>query len=204
MIVDATSSRFVSADGFSSATVRDGVVSLVADNDGSGANARSSRSMGPTSASLLVNTDSGDSHGISINQTSTVISGGTGSTTFTVDDDGAAFASTTTGGPVTVTGIADGVADFDAVNMRQYRKLEDRVDDAYSGIASVAAIAAIPPPVPGKKVSVGLGYGYFESENAIAVGGKALVGREENLMLTGGIGFAGSTTTVSGGVGWSF
>jgi autotransporter adhesin len=121
-----------------------------------------------------------------------------------LDDDGATFADEDTGAPVKVTGVADGVADYDAVNMRQYRKLEDRIDTAYSGIASVAAIAAIPPPVPGKDFSLGLGYGNFESQNAVAVGGKALVGKEKNTTLTAGVGFCGSTTTISAGVGWSF
>ena len=204
MIVDATSSRFVSANGFSSAAVSNSAVSLVADSDGSSANARSRLAMTPTAASLLVNTSSGASHGISIDQTSTVISGGTDSTTLTLDDDGATFADEDTGAPVTVTGVADGVADYDAVNMRQYNKLEDRVDDAYSGIASVAALAAIPSPVQGKNFSLGLGYGNFKSESAVAVGGKAIVGKEGNTTLTAGVGFCGSTTTVSAGIGWSF
>jgi hypothetical protein len=153
---------------------------------------------------LYVRTDSGVSHGIAVGQTSTVITGGTTSTSLTLDDDGATFQNDDTLGPATVTGVADGVADYDAVNMRQYRKLEDRVDDAYSGIASVAALAAIPPPVPGKNFSLGVGYGNFESENAVAVGGKALVGKERNTTLTAGVGFCGSITTVSAGVGWSF
>ena len=204
MIVDGTSSRFVSADTYSNATVSDGSVSLLADSDEFGTNARSSLSMTPTSSSLLVNTDSGVSHGISIGQTSTVISGGTTSTSLTLDDNGATFQDDDTSGPATVTGVADGVADYDAVNMRQYRKLEDRVDKSWSGIASVAAIAAIPGPVPGKTSSLGLGFGNFESRNAVAVGGKALVGKNKDITLTAGLGYCDDTTTVSAGVGWSF
>jgi hypothetical protein len=204
MIVDATSSRFVSADGFSNATVGDDSVGLLADSDALSTNARSSLSMAPTSASLLVNTDSGVSHGISIGQTSTVISGGTTSTSLTLDDNGATFQDDDTGGPAKVTGVADGVGGYDAVNMRQYRKLEDRIDTAYSGIASVAAIAAIPAPVPGKDFSVGVGFGNFESQSAIGLGGKALVGEEKDITLTAGVGFCNDTTVVSAGVGWSF
>ncbi|MBN2455481.1 MAG: YadA-like family protein [Sedimentisphaerales bacterium] len=192
-----------SADSYSSATIGNSAVTLVADSDALSTNAQSSLSMAPTSASLLVNTDTGDSHGITISQTSTVISGGTGSTTFTVDDDGAAFANST-GGPVKVTGIADGVGDYDAVNMRQYRKLEDRVDTAYSGIASVAAITAIPAPVLGKDFSVGFGFGNFENQSAVALGGKAHVGEKKDITLTAGVGYCDNTTTVSAGVGWSF
>jgi len=194
-----------SADSYSSATVGNSAVTLVADSDALSTNAQSSLSMAPTSASLLVNNNTtGESHGITISQTSTVISGGTDSTTLTLDDDGATFADEDTGAPVKVTGVADGVGAYDAVNMRQYNKLEDRVDKAYSGIASVAALAAIPPPVSGKDISLGLGYGNFENQNALAVGGKALVGKDRNMMLTGGVGFCGSTTTLSAGVGWSF
>jgi hypothetical protein len=160
--------------------------------------------MAPTSASLLVNTDSGVSHGVSIGQTSTVISGGTNSTSLTLDDSGATFKNDTTSGPAKVTGVADGVGDYDAVNMRQYRHLEDRVDKAYSGIASVAALAAIPPPVPGKNFSVGVGYGNFESTSAVGVGAKALVGQDRNITLTAGVGLGENATTVSAGVGWSF
>jgi hypothetical protein len=208
MVVDGTSSRFVSADTYSNADVRNGFVSLVADNDDDEDNARSNLSMAPTSASLLVNTDTGESHGISINQTSTVISGGTDSTTLTLDDSGATFADTTTGGPARVMGVANGVDKYDAVNMGQFRRevarLDDRIDDAYSGIASVAALAAIPPPVAGKNFSLGVGYGNFKSQNAVAVGGKALVGYNKDLTLSAGVGLCGDTTTLSAGLGWSF
>ena len=88
--------------------------------------------------------------------------------------------------------------------MRQYRKLENRVDEAYSGIASVAALAAIPAPVPGKNVSLGFGFGNFENESAIAVGGKAIVGKKKNIMITAGVGYCDNSAAVNAGVGWSF
>ena len=64
------------------------------------------------------------------------------------------------------------------------KRLDSRIDTAYSGIASVAAISALPAPVSGKNVSVGLGFGNFESESAIAVGAKALMGRQRNVSFT--------------------
>ncbi|MCK5473120.1 MAG: YadA-like family protein, partial [Planctomycetes bacterium] len=183
-------------------------VSLQADDDALSTNARAKLSMAPTSASLLVNTDSGVSHGVSISQTSTVISGGTTSTSLTLDDDGATFQDDDTGGPARVMGVANGVNQYDAVNMGQFRgevdRLDRRIDKAYSGIATVAALAAIPTPVPGKTVSLGLGFGNFESQSAIAVGGKALVGKNKNVTLTAGMGYCDSTTTMSAGIGWSF
>ena len=183
-------------------------VSLQADDDSLDTNARAKLSMAPTSASLLVNTDSGVSHGISIDQERTVISGGTTSTSLTLDDDGATFQNDDTGGPARVMGVANGVNQYDAVNMGQFRsevdRLDNRIDKAYSGIASVAALAAIPAPVPGKTVSVGLGFGNFENQSAIALGGKALVGKKKNITLTAGVGYCDNTTTISAGVGWSF
>lgn len=88
--------------------------------------------------------------------------------------------------------------------MGQFRGLEDRVDKTYSGIAAVSAIAAVPPPVPGKNFSVGMGYGNFESTSAVAVGAKALVGEDRNITLTVGVGMGEDSTAFSGGVGWSF
>jgi hypothetical protein len=185
-------------------TGTENTVVLQADNDDLGTNARSQLAMSPTSANLFVNTNDGVSHGIAISQTSTVISGGTSSTSLTLDDNGATFTNDDTGGPAKVTGVANGVHKYDAVNMGQFRSLENRVDKAYSGIAAVSAIAAVPPPVPGKNFSVGLGYGNFESTNAIAVGAKALVGEDKNTTLTVGVGMGEDSTAVSAGIGWSF
>jgi trimeric autotransporter adhesin len=199
MIVDATSSRFVSSDSFSSAAVSDSSVVLTANDDGT-ANNRAQLNMAPTSATLFVNTDSGVSHGVDINQTRTVISGGTNSTSLTLDDDGATFRNDDTGGPAKVTGVADGTGDYDAVNYRQLKKYRD---EAHAGIASVAALAAIPPPVPGKRVSIGGGYGNFRGSNAGAVGAKAIL--FDNAMLTAGVGIDDmSEVTTSVGFGWSF
>jgi hypothetical protein len=91
-----------------------------------------------------------------------------------------------------------------AVNMRQCRRLENRVDKAYSSIASVAVLVAIPDPAPGKSVSVGVGVGNFENRSAMAVDGEALVGDQKNIILTAGVGYCENTTTINAGLGWSF
>jgi hypothetical protein len=183
-------------------------VFLQADDDSLETNARAHLTMTPDTANLYVNTDEGVPHGVAITQDSTVVSGGTSSTSLTLDDDGATFQNDDTGGPAKVTGVADGVDRYDAVNMGQFssavRRLDKRIDKAYSGIASVAALSSIPNPTPGKNFSVGLGFGNFENESAIAVGGKALIGKNKNITLTGGVGISGNTTTMSAGVGWSF
>ena len=165
----------------------------------------STLAMTPTTASLLVkNADTGVAHGIEIGQTSTVVSGGTDSTSLKLDDNGATFKNDTTGGPARVMGVANGVHKYDAVNMGQFRGLDDRVDKAYSGIAAVSAISAVPPPVPGKNFSVGLGYGNFENQSAVAVGAKAIVGEDRNITITAGVGMGEDSSAFSGGIGWSF
>ena len=146
-------------------------------------------------ASLGVqNPDSLEWHGLQVYQDATVLSGGTNSTSMTLDDNGATFRNDVTGGPARVTGVADGHNNFDAVNFRQLKT-------AYSGIASVAALAAIPNPVAGKKFILGVGYGNFEGENAIAAGIKANI---NNISFTAGVGTADDKWTVSAGFGVSF
>jgi hypothetical protein len=171
-------------------------VTLVSDNDALTANARAELDLQPTSASLLVNTDVGDAHGISIAQTNTVLSGGTQSTSMTLNDWGATFKNDQTGGPARVTGVADGQNDYDAVNYRQLQK-------AYAGVASVAALAAIPPPIDGKNFSVGGGYGHYQGQDAVAMGAKARIPKT-SVMLTVGTGYCDNNWATSVGAGISF
>jgi len=99
-----------------------------------------------------------------------------------------------------VTGVADGYAPFDAVNRRQLDGLEYTLS---SGIASIAALAAIPNPVPGKNTSIGLGYGNYNSESAVALGMKANI-PQSNISLAVGAGFAKKHTTTNVGISFSF
>jgi trimeric autotransporter adhesin len=170
--------------------------SLVADSNGNRSDGGSEIIMQESQASMLVyNQQTGAAHGLTVNQTSTVLSGGTNSTTMTLNDAGATFANTTTGGPARVTGVADGSRRFDAVNYGQLK-------EAYGGIASVAAMANIPSPAPGKAYSIGLGFGNFEGENAFAIGGAARL--TENVSLQASIGHSDDNNTVGAGVGFSW
>ncbi|MDP1705842.1 MAG: hypothetical protein Q8L42_14130, partial [Sulfurimicrobium sp.] len=107
-------------------------------------------------ASLVNNTG----HGIEITSTATKLTGGTSSTSLTLNDAGATFANSTTGAPATITGIADGKSDFDAVNFRQLQAVGDGIEsrvesfviqqleesklELSAGIAATAAMANIP------------------------------------------------------------
>jgi len=152
-----------------------------------------------STASLTLTNGYGETHGIVVTERQTTISGGTRSTSLTLNDSGATFRNTTTGGPVRVTGVADGKSDFDAVN---YRQLKSELKKVYSGVASVAALAAIPDPAPGKRFSIGTGYGYYEGESAIALGVKAAITDRINAHL--GVGYSRTRVTTNAGVGYSW
>lgn len=114
--------------------------------------------------------------------------------------------STTGGAPIRVTGVANGVYDYDAVNMSQYNYLAGVVRDtqkfAYSGTASVAAMAGIPDPAPGKRYNFGLGVGQYEGYRAVAAGFKGHV--TDNLSVTAGAAFSSYANTYNAGMGYSW
>jgi hypothetical protein len=137
-------------------------------------------------------------HGLTINPTNTVLSGGTNSpTSLTLNDWGATFSNN--GSPARVTGVADGVNQYDAVNYGQLQK-------SYIGVASVSALAAIPGTMPGKRFAIGAGYGYFENESAVALGLKASI--LDCLSVQAGVGFgvgqSNSDYSANAGISFSF
>ncbi|MCX7111972.1 MAG: YadA-like family protein [Proteobacteria bacterium] len=131
-----------------------------------------------------------------------------GSTSLTLNNNGASFSQN--GAPVRVTGVANGVNPYDAVNKSQldmstngiYSRIGDLQSKAYSGIASVAAMASIPEPTAGHNYTVGIGYGNFGSQSAVAFGGKANVG--DSVRVAANLGYAGSELTVGLGTGFSW
>ena len=107
-------------------------------------------------------------HGVVVSASQTVITGGTSSTSLQLDDAGATFSNTLTGGPAKVTGVADGTSNFDAVNYRQLHALDRQMSN---GIASTTAMANMPALEQGKRFAVGVGVGHFNGASALAVGG---------------------------------
>lgn len=152
-------------------------------------------------AAMTLTNGYGNTHGLKVYEDRTVLSGGAYSTTMTLRDSGAYFQNTLTGGPAKVTGVADGVDDYDAVNYRQLKK-------ANVGIAAVSAMAAIPGTMPGKRFAIGAGYGHFEGENALAIGLKASIWDRVNVTgavgLGVGTGDSSATYSASAGVSYSF
>ena len=147
----------------------------------------------PYEASLTVTNSIGNSHGIVVDTSKTVISGGTTSTSLTLDDAGATLATVETGGPAQLHGVADGTANNDAVNVGQLNnalagvgsnpaeikrldgrvdKLSDKLDKiakrAYGGTALAVAMAGAAPD-PYHDASFSVGTAMFNGEGAIAV-----------------------------------
>jgi len=149
--------------------------------------------LGGANASLVNNTG----HGVAVSATQTVISGGTTSTSLTLTDGGAAFANTTTGGPVRVTGVADGSAPFDAVNYRQLREVAQ-------GVASTVAMANIPQVSEGQTGMVGVGVGTFNGETSLAVGASYRFAPQAVMKVSLGLSANGGSKTAGIGAGWGW
>lgn len=158
------------------------------------------------------------------------VSGDTTATTISATDITAnsVTASLNAAGAV-VSNVDNGVADTDGVNVRQLNSMQgtsnaalnnyangvdsrfnavdrriDKVEElAYGGIASVAALAAIPSPAYGKRFSVGAGLGNYSSESAVAVGFRAAI--TESTSVTAGVSRnTASKTAANLGVGYSW
>ena len=113
----------------------------------------------PTAAMTLTN-GYGNTHGLVVTESQTTLSGGTESSSMILSDRAATFSNAQTGAPITVTGVADGRADFDAVNVRQFA----------GAIAAVAAQANIPALAAGQDRTFGVGMGNFMGKSALALG----------------------------------
>jgi hypothetical protein len=111
-------------------------------------------------AAMTLTNGYGNTHGLVVTESQTTLSGGTESSSMTLSDRAATFSNAQTGAPITVTGVADGRADFDAVNVRQFA----------GAIAAVAAQANIPALAAGQDRTFGVGMGNFMGKSALALG----------------------------------
>lgn len=142
--------------------------------------------------------------------TSATVTGG--STTMIFDNSGATLQNNipaNNNAPVQLHGIANGTAPNDAVNFSQLNTLEQKVDKnatrAFSGIAQIAAMQAIPAPIAGKNYSIGIGGGFYAGQQAMAFGGKANVGEHVNVSASVANGFGSNkdmAASVGAGLSW--
>jgi hypothetical protein len=109
------------------------------------------------------------------------------------------------GGPLSVngriSGVQDGVAPTDAVNLRQLDASQRLVS---RGVASASALSGIPQLEQGKSFSVGAGMGNFNGQAAVAIGFSARLIRENIVVRAGVAGASGGKSTGSAGVGYSW
>jgi hypothetical protein len=148
-----------------------------------------------SSTSMHVTNGYGTTNGVMANERMAVMSGGTSSPTSMVLDDYGAHFSGPNGGPVAVSGVADGSGPFQAANMRQLD----------GGIASIAALAGIPAPTAGKNNSLGIGMGHHGSGAAVALGGQSQLG-DLSIKYGASVSYSGglvdSSTMLGVGMSW--
>lgn len=149
-----------------------------------------------STAALTLTNGIGNVHGLVVTETKAVLSGGTHSSSLTMDDNGATFSDVNTGRPVQVHGVNDGTADFDAVNVRQMA----------AGVAMAAGLAALPQVEPGKTFALTAGSGVYMSRVSLAMG---VSGRfMKDFVVKGGVAFVPANTkahaTGNIGIAYSF
>jgi hypothetical protein len=166
-----TASAGVSAE---TVVANNGSTRWVADGNGKLTEVAGSDTTSGTTAAMVVTNSAGNTHGVVVQETKTTLSGGTNSSSLTLDERGATFSDSATGYPIQVHGVADGTAPFDAVNVRQL----------YSGLASVLAAAPDLRLEPGTS-GFGIGLGSYGGYQAIGVGFGHMY--DNGLVLTGSI-----------------
>lgn len=190
----------------------------VLDVNGNGLNLRVGTNTGVlnvTTSSVTLKTDGSGFeafNGDTVTESSAVISGGTNK--ITVSNSGVAF-SGTDDAPVVLSGVADPIAETDAVNLRTLRNTDSanlsnlrgemsEVEGKLSGgIAQAMAMTQLPTPDFGKSSSIGIALGKFNAETALAFG--ASVRLENGAMLRGAASQSNAGQTgFAIGAGWSW
>jgi hypothetical protein len=122
-------------------------------------------------------------NGLANTNTNSTMSGG--SSQMVLDNNGATFGNrANNNAPIQVHGVADGTANFDAVNVQQLNAVK-------KGIAGVAAMSNIPALDASKQYNIGVGIGGFDGETSLALGGNARV--LENLTVRASVGHSFSS-----------
>ncbi len=156
-----------------------------------------------SSSAMTLTNGYGNTHGFIVNETQATMSGGINSSSLTLNDNGATFSNSATGRPIQVHGVADGTADFDAVNVRQLRQTREQLA---AGIAGISAMSNIPNVDTGKQFSLGAGVGHFQNTTSLAIGSSFRVNPNTVIRATvaGTDGGSSRSTTYGLGVGVSW
>ncbi|AXQ96130.1 helicase (plasmid) [Cereibacter sphaeroides] len=121
-----------------------------------------------------------------------------GETRLTLTDRGARL-SGSGGAPARLSGVADGINEDDAVNVRQ---LNEGLQEVGAGVAMSMAMSQLPSPLAGSNHAFGIGLGNFDGQAAMALGGTAIL--SNGVTLRGALSHASGKTGAGVGVGWSF
>ncbi len=100
-----------------------------------------------------------------------------------------------------ITNVADGVKPYDAVNMRQFNRLDKKVN----GVAamSVAMSALTPNYRSNKNTQISLGIGSYKGETAVAVGAFHYFGK--NILFNAALSHSKTSGTATrAGITWGF
>lgn len=149
----------------------------------------------PTVVSSSVTNGAGN--GVTMSAASTTTTGG--STSLRLENGGASF-SGAAGAPVRVSGIANGVNQFDAINLGQLQVVQKEMQ---RGVAAASALAALPQVEPGKTFQLGVALGNYASQTAFAIGGSYRI--NENSLVKFAVGTAGGgkvATSAGYGMSW--
>jgi autotransporter adhesin len=97
-----------------------------------------------------------------------------------------------------ITGIADGISEGDAVNVRQFNLLEEK---AHRGIAIANAMEVFLPD-PGKSFRLNIGGGYYGNQGAVGLTGAGRITEDTSIYI--GVGSDVDGEEVGGKIGVSF
>lgn len=145
-----------------------------------------------SSINMTITNGIGNTHGLVVNETQATLSGGTRSSSMTLNDNGATFSNSATGAPIQVHGVANGTAPTDAVNVRQMR----------SGVASASALAGLPALDTNKDFSLAIAGANYQGYQAAAVGLSARINKQLVVRAATSTSYNGGATNIGVGYSW--
>ena len=103
------------------------------------------------------------------------------------------------GAPVVISGVANGVAPNDAINVSQLNSISAKLS---GGIAMSMAMSQMPQPQGDHRFAVGVALGNYNGESAFAIGGATLL--DNNWAVRGSVSRASGQTGAGLGLGYSW
>jgi hypothetical protein len=154
-----------------------------------------SGAVGQTSSAMTVTNGYGAVHGFYVDERQSTMSGGTKSSSLTLNDNGATFSNSATGAPIGIHGVADGKSPHDAVNVRQL----------FGGIAASMAAAPVVNDLERGETGIGFGMGHYGGYSAAGFGLSRITqsGVQMNFGVSRGL-QTGTKTAIRGSVGIKF